>query len=155
MGPPPASGPFFSFVLSIFENRNISCCVNVFLFTSTCLALLHPVVVIVVGIRSGIGGKRGRIHCAAYNVVCSKKPRRICTTMTYTCHAVKKEKRESESGNNCCTCIRLCDPISTWRIVSRPSLPVGSSTARESALLHGGLHTRERVGAAKERKKKG
>jgi hypothetical protein len=48
----------------------------------------------------------------------------------------------------------LCDPISTWRIVSRPSLPVGSSTARESALLHGGLHTRERVGAAKERKKR-
>lgn len=75
--------------------------------------------------------------------------------MTYTCHAVKKEKRESESGNKCYTCIRLCDPISTWRIVSRPSLPVGSSTARESALLHGGLHTRERVGAAKERKKKG
>ncbi len=35
----------------------------------------------------------------------------------------------------------------------RPSLPVGSSTVRESALLHGGLHTRERVGAAKEKKK--
>lgn len=75
MGPPPASGPFFSFVLSIFENRNISCCVNVFLFTSTCLALLHPVVVIVVGIGSGIGGEkrmnplRSIMSCARKNPV--------------------------------------------------------------------------------------
>lgn len=116
MGPPPASGPFFSFVCLFWKKKEISAVAWMFSYSRRLVLLCCILLLLLLSEESGIGGGgKKEESIAQYNVVCSKNP--VGYVRRWHIPAVLK-KRKRERGNKCCTCIRLCDPISTWRIVS-------------------------------------